>query len=107
MSAYTVVSLQSLADVAQDQPTATPEQAPAPAPECSASSPLEAHPAWDRGSGWKHHLNNLRLLLQPHVSACLLVPWLALVPLPHVQAVQRGLAAIGALVNTFHLVLPT
>jgi hypothetical protein len=29
------------------------------------------------------------------------------VPLPHVQAVQTGLAALGSLVNTFHLVLPT
>jgi len=29
------------------------------------------------------------------------------VPLPHVQAVQTGLAALGALVNTFRLALPT
>ncbi len=54
-----------------------------------------SHPAWDTGSGWKHHLNNLRLLLQPYVCSCLLLPWLALVPLPHVPAVQTGLAALA------------
>lgn len=107
MSAYTLVSLQSLADAAQEQPTTTSEQTAAPAPECSAASPLEAHPAWDRGRGWKHHLNNLRLLLQPYVCSCLLLPWLHLVPLPHLQAVQTGLAALDSLVNTFRLVLPT
>jgi hypothetical protein len=72
-----------------------------------ALAPLEAHPAWDTGSGWKHHLNNLRLLLQPYVCSCRLLPWLALVPLPHVQAIQTGLAALGSLVNTFRLALPT
>jgi hypothetical protein len=92
MSADTLVSLQS-ADVA--------------ARGLLAPAPLEAHPAWDKGSGWKHHLNNLRLLLQPYVCSCLLLPWLALVPLPHVQAVQTGLAALGSLVNTFRLALPT
>ena len=70
-------------------------------------TPLETHPAWDGGTGWKHELNNLRLLLQSAVCSCLLLPWLHLVPLPQVQAVQHGLAALGALVNTFRLVLPT
>jgi hypothetical protein len=100
MSAYTVVSLQSpalaaLGHMAPEGPVAEPPAA------------LEAHPAWDPGTGWKHQLNNLRLLLQPYVCACLLLPWLPLVPLPHLQAVQTGLAALGALVNTFRLALPT
>jgi hypothetical protein len=69
-------------------------------------APLEAHPAWDPGTGWKQHLNNLRLLLQPYPCSCLLLPWLHLVPLPHVQAVQTGLAALGSLVDTFRLALP-
>jgi hypothetical protein len=68
---------------------------------------LAAHPAWDVGTGWKHELNNLRLLLQPFVCTCLLLPWLHLVPPPHLQAVQSGLAALGTMVNTFHLVFPT
>src|SRR5262249_17951986 len=48
----------------------------------------------------------LRLFLQPSVCSCLLLPWLALVPLPHPQAVQTGLAALGSLVDTFRLALP-
>ena len=114
MSAYTLVSLQSLADAAvdtQDQPALTPPALtpPAPAPPASPASlaPLETHPAWDAGAGWKHHLNNLRLLLQPYVCSCLLFPWLALVPPAHAHAVQTGLAALGSLVNTFRLSLPT
>jgi SRSO17 transposase len=103
MSAYTLVSLPSLADAARDQPGPPAQPAPAPVP----SAPLEAHPAWDAGTGWKHHLNNLRLLLQPYVCSCLLFPWLALVPPPHAHAVQTGLAALGSLVDTFRLALPT
>jgi SRSO17 transposase len=107
MSAYTLVSLQrpdvaALGHVAAPPPTTAPLAEPPP-----PAAALAAHPAWDSGTGWKHHLNNLRLLLQPYVCACLLLPWLALVPLPHVQAVQTGLAALGSLVDTFHLALPT
>ena len=104
MSAYTLVSLQTpdiaaLGHVASSPATTTVEPPP--------TAPLEAHPAWDQGNGWKHHLNNLRLLLQPYVCSCLLLPWLHLVPLPHVQAVHTGLAALGSLVDTFRLALPT
>jgi hypothetical protein len=70
-------------------------------------SPLEAHLAWDTGTGWKHHRNNLRLLLQSYVSSCLLQPRLALAPPPHTHAIQAGLAALGSLVNTFRSALPT
>src|SRR5262249_49498159 len=100
MSAYTLVSLQS-ADLA-----ALGHLAPAP-PAPTSSPALANHPAWDTRTGWKHHLNNLRLLLHPYVCSCLLLPWLALVPLPHVHAVQTGLAALGSLVDTFRLALPT
>ena len=106
MSAYTLVSLQSLADATPDQPAPAPALPASPAPPASAA-PLEAHPAWDAGTGWKHHLNNLRLLLQPYVCSCLLFPWLHLVPPVHAHAVQAGLAALGSLVDTFRLALPT
>jgi hypothetical protein len=106
MSAYTLVSLQT-PDVAALGHVTPPDPAPAADADPVVVSPLEAHPAWDPGTGWKHHLNNLRLLLQPFTALCLLLPWLHLVPTPHVQAVQVGLAALGALVNTFHLALPT
>jgi SRSO17 transposase len=109
MSAYTLVSLQTadfaaLGHVAPAPATATPEPATTEPPP---ATPLEAHPAWDQGNGWKHHLNNLRLLLQPYICSCLLLPWLGLVPLPRVQAVHIGLAALGSLVDTFRLALPT
>ena len=90
MSVATLVALQS--------PAFAPGAAPA------ADSPLLAHPHWDGGPGWKRTLNNLRLLLQPYVCACLLLPWLRLLPLPHLQA---GLADLCALMNTFRPAFPT
>lgn len=114
MSAYTLVSLQSadvaaLGHVATASPAASAAGAPAvpSAPQPASAVPVAAHPSWDLGAGWKHHLNNLRLLLQPYVCSCLLLPWLALVQLPHAHAVHAGFAALSSLVNTFHLVLPT
>jgi hypothetical protein len=112
MSAFTLVSLQppdfaALGHVAAPSATGAPAPTePAPA-EPPAAAPLESHPAWDSGNGWKQHLNNLRLLLQPYVCSCLLLPWLHLVPLPHLQAVHSGLAALGSLVDIFRLALPT
>ncbi len=58
-------------------------QAPAlamPAPDVPMSSPVASpqHPAWTDDASWTHRLNNLRLLLQPFVCACLLLPWLRL-----------------------------
>src|SRR5262249_31368546 len=105
MSAYTLVSLQSPAFAALGHMgTPPPPLTPSPPPP---SAPLQAHPAWDTSTGWKHSLNNLRLLLQPYVCSCLLLPWLHLLSPPHVQAVHTGLATLGDLVNTFRLVLPT
>ncbi len=105
MSAYTLVSLQTPAVAALGHvataPPPTPQKPPSP------PTPLDAHPAWETGTGWKPHLNNLRLLLQPSVCTGLLLPWLALVPLPHAHRVQTGFAALASLVNTFHLALPT
>ena len=70
------------------------------------TSPAAAlqHPAWTDDASWKHRLNNLRLLLQPFVCACLLLPWLRLYPLPHLTA---GLADLCALMNTYHPLFPT
>ena len=71
MSAYLLVSLQSPVFAALGSTQASPPPA----------LPLQAHPAWNAETGWKHLLNNLRLLLQPLVCASLLLPWLQLVPL--------------------------
>jgi hypothetical protein len=105
MSAYTLVSLQSPAFAALGHMGASP--APATPAELPPSAPLQSHPAWDTSTGWKHSLNNLRLLLQPYVCTCLLLPWLHLLSPPQVQAVQTGRATLGSLVNTFPLALPT
>jgi len=53
---------------------------------------------------WKHRLDNLRLLLQPFICACLLLPCLRLFPLPHLPA---GLADLCALMNTYRPLYPT
>jgi hypothetical protein len=89
MSAYSLVSLRSLA------------RAAAPAP---AAGQVTAHPQWADDAGWKHQLNNLRLLLQANVCAALLLPWLRLFDLPHPQ---RGLSDACSLMNDAHLLGPT
>ena len=100
MSAYTLVSLQTLADEAADAPSGA-------AAVNGIPTPLAEHPARDTGVGWKQHLNNLRLLLQPYTCFCLLLPWLPLLPHAHATAVQSGFAALASLVNSFRLALPT
>lgn len=93
MCAYTLVSLQS-ADLAQ----------PATEPVAGSAAPVATHPQWDHGQGWKPQLNNLRLLLQPFICTCLLLPWLHLLPLPHLQT---GLSELAALMNTVRSLVPT
>jgi SRSO17 transposase len=69
--------------------------------------PLSAGPShrwWDSGQGWKNILNNLRLILQPYVFHCLLLPWLLLFDIPGLRA--GFLELIGSM-NLFHAALPT
>jgi len=63
-----------------------------------------AHPQWATDAGCKHQFNNLRLLLQPYVCAALLLPWLCLFDLPHLE---RGLAQACSLLNAFRVLVPT
>ena len=49
--------------------------APAFQPMAFAQSPVRQHPHWELGAGWKHTLNNLRLLIQPFLALFLLLPW--------------------------------
>lgn len=60
-------------------------------------SPVTAHPWWVVETGWKHALNNLRLLIQPFVCLCVLLPWLTVFHLPPLADNLRQLiAAINA-----------
>ena len=93
MCAYLLVSLQAPAFALQDLPAVHSE---------TSSTP--PHPAWTDDASWKHRLTNLRLLLQPFVCACLLLPWLRVYPLPHLTA---GLADLCSLMNTHHPLFPT
>lgn len=93
MCAYTLVSLQS-PDLTL--PDAEPDAAP--------TAPVATHPQWDHGQGWKPQLNNLRLLLQPFICTCLLLPWLHLIPLPQLH---DGLRELSALMNTVRSLVPT
>ena len=70
-------------------------------------SPVEhfaEHTWWDTGQGWKNTLNHLRLILQPHVFYCLLLPWLVVFDLPSLRA---GFLELTTLMNLFHAALPT
>lgn len=97
--AYTLVSFQCPALQRKDQE-------PAPAGP-AASTPVDRfpeHPWWDTGHGWKNVLNNLRLILQPYVYFCLLLPWLLVFNVPCLHA---GFAELTGIMNWFHASLPT
>jgi hypothetical protein len=42
--------------------------------------PFAQHPWWNQQRGWKHLLNNLRLILQPLICSNWLKPWLEVFP---------------------------
>lgn len=98
-SAYLLVSFHCPAFHLSEQ-VALPEQA-------SAVTPVEhfpEHPWWDSGHGWKNALNNLRLILQPYVFFCLLLPWLLVFDIP---CLRTGFAELTHIMNFFHAALPT
>jgi hypothetical protein len=71
-SAYLMVSLQRSV-LAVPGSTSGEQDAPAP---------MLQHPWWHPEGGWKHTLDNLRLLIQPFCAACLLLPWMRVFPVP-------------------------
>ncbi len=48
----------------------------------ATDAPFRQHRWWDAGHGWKHCLNNLRLLIQPYVCSCILTAWLSVFEVP-------------------------
>lgn len=97
--AYLLVSLQSpVLGHANDASGRTQPATVASPPERFAE-----HRWWDPGQGWKNILNNLRLVLQPYVFYCLLLPWLLLFDIPGFRA--GFLQLIGSM-NSLHAALP-
>jgi SRSO17 transposase len=84
-SAYLLVSLQSSAfRTIEDSSVKEVETARVEQPALLVPS---LHQWWDRGSGWKNTLNNMRLVIQPYVCFWLLLPWLRLL-----EDVSTGIA---------------
>jgi SRSO17 transposase len=94
---YLLVSLQSPVFQLADKELASPQAAQ----ESTPPNRFSEHRWWDSGQGWK---NNLRLILQPYIFYCLLLPWLLLFDVPGLRA--GFLQLIGSM-NLFHAALPT
>jgi SRSO17 transposase len=60
-------------------------QAAYPVVPSLAHAPTSAHPRWKATTGWKQTLNNLRLLLHPFLALCLILPWLTVFTIPHLE----------------------
>ncbi len=98
--AYLLVSLQSpVFQHADDE-----SQRSQPATVATPPYRFSEHRWWDLGQGWKNILNNLRLILQPYVYYCLLLPWLLLFDIPGLRA---GFLELISSMNLFHATLPT
>ncbi len=95
-SAYLMVSLQS--EVFQGLDKEQAQVKPNPILE-----KFHQHPWWDSERGWKNVLNNLRLIIQPYVFFCLIIPWLKVFPISYLK---RGFLALINLMNEFNAYLP-
>jgi hypothetical protein len=98
-SAYLMVSLQaevfigplpvlSPGDLEAAAYTTGGQEAPCRAEDITPEAPalaLRQHTWGNAGKGWKHALNNLRLLIQPFSAYCLLSPWLEIITIPALQ----------------------
>jgi SRSO17 transposase len=60
---------------------------------------LAEHPEWDKNSGWKNLLNNLRLIVQPFWLFNLIKPWLKVFSIPQLST---GFNYLIRFMNTFH-----
>ena len=98
-SAYSLVSFQCLTMPCSQEASEPPEPH-----EATPLGRFPEHPWWDAGHGWKNTLNNFRLILQPYICSCLLLPWLLVFDIPRLRAVFAELTGI---MNLFHASLPT
>ena len=76
----------------------------ADAPESNRNETVYAqHPWWATGTGWKHMLNNVRLIIQPYICCCWLAPWLRVFAMPMLRESFGGLKAA---MNHFRCYVP-
>ncbi len=99
-AAYVLVSLQSPVFQPPDKEPASPQAMEVPTP----TDRFSEHRWWESGQRWKNLLNNLRLILQPYIFHCLLLPWLLLFDIPGLRA---GFLELLGSMNVFHAALPT
>jgi hypothetical protein len=64
---------------------------------------LRQHQWWNEGKGWQHVLNNLRLIIQPFLTDCVLSPcfesW-------HLPSLKRGLGQLLTFMQSVHSLTP-
>jgi SRSO17 transposase len=96
MSAYLLVSLHS--QVLNNQPKLGINKLTDP-----VVAKFREHDWWDKGSGWKNLLNNLRLVIQPLIFFNLLKPWLRVFPVSHLSI---GFLTLIALMNRMRGAIP-
>ena len=107
-SAYLMVSLQAQTSKGTSPGTPQTENA-SPVEEQTITSqeepqePFQQHKWWALGKGWKTTLNNLRLIIQPYVSYCLLLPWLQVFAIP---LFQEGVESLIGIMNKFRGFVP-
>jgi len=63
----------------------------------------QEHPEWDKETGWKNLLNNLRLISLPFFCFNLILPWLKVFPIPQLSL---GFPRLIALMNFFPSAVP-
>lgn len=98
-NASLLLSLQCPAFQVPSEEACSPQAAPADSP----TERFSQHRWWESAQGWKNKLNTLRLILQPSVFHCLLLPWLLLFDIP---GLRTGFAELIGIMNLFHASLP-
>jgi SRSO17 transposase len=78
-SAYLMISLQT--EVMKPVPEAKNREEE----EVESQSIISQHKWWCEGQGWKHVLNNMRLLIQPFICCSLLLTWLRVIDVPMLE----------------------
>ena len=96
----------SASEFAEPRVPACQRRVSALSPSTVATPPdrFSEHRWWELGQGWKNILNNLRLILQPYVYYCLLLPWLLLFDIPGLRA---GFLQLIGIMNSLHAALST